>query len=178
MYKNNSEHAVPHDLLQKLAHLPKKIVALEGLEHTPSFVLHELCHERAFNLSKAAFFIDNPDFNHFKGVAGFDSSVAFGDAERMWQDPQSFISHLQGMSFNQLVRQSVQPSILKNGDFDPFKAQEIAQKLGIKVPAFRTWEMKHDNYGFLVYEYSGQKLDGVEEHLFNSLYLLNFCPLF
>ena len=82
------------------------------------------------------------------------------------------------MSFNQLVRQSVQPSILKNGDFDPFKAQEIAQKLGIKVPAFRSWEMKHDNYGFLVYEYSGQKLDGVEEHLFNSLYLLNFCPLF
>ena len=77
MYKNDSGHAVPHDLLQKLSHLPKKIVALEGLEHTPSFVLHELCNESAFNLSKAAFFIDNPDFNHFKGIAGFDAAAGF-----------------------------------------------------------------------------------------------------
>ncbi len=170
--------AVPGDLLQRLAHLPKKIVALDGIEHTPSFVLHELCGENAFNLSKAAFFIDNPDFNHFKGVAGYESATAFGSAEQKWQDPHAFISHIQGTSFNQLVLKSVEASILRDGEIDPFKAQELASKLGIKVPAFRAWEMKHDNFGFLIYEYSGQKIDGIEEHLHNSLYLLNFCPLF
>ncbi len=175
---NKDVRTMPSDLLQNLAHLPKKIVALEGIEHTPSFVLHELCGEKAFNLSKAAFFIDNPDFNHFKGVAGYEASTAFGNAEQKWQDPHAFINHIQNTTFNKLVLNSVQASILRDGEIDPFKAQELASKLGIKVPAFRAWEMKHDNFGFLIYEFAGQSLDGVEEHLYNSLYLLNFCPLF
>jgi len=166
-------------LMKSLAHLPKKIVSLDGIEHAPAFVLHELCHDNCFGLSKAAFFADSPDFNSAKGIAGFDPSHAPFNPDAMWQDPQSFIKFLnKDAQFNQKVRQMVTPSMFKNGELDPHAAQQLAQQLGFQNPAFRTWHMKHDNYGFLVYEYQGAPLDAsVQDQLNNSLYLLNFCPL-
>jgi hypothetical protein len=166
-------------LLSYLAHLPKKIVSLEGIEHTPAFVLHELCNENCFNLSKAAFFADSPDFNSLKGIAGFDGQEQFGKPEVMWQEPQSFIAHLNSKAhFNTQVRQVNKFSLFKNGTMSNEQAQELAKQLGFQNPAFASWQMKHDNFGFLVYEHQNQLLDGIQEQLDNSLYLLNFCPLF
>jgi hypothetical protein len=159
--------------------LPKKIVSLEGIEHTPAFVLHELCNESCFNLSKAAFLKDSPDFNSLKGIAGFDGQERFANANVMWQEPQSFIAHLNANApFNSQVRQINKYSLFKNGVMNNDEAHELAAQLGFKNPAFASWQMKHDNYGFLVYEHQDQLLDGIQEQLDNSLYLLNFCPLF
>ena len=58
-------------ILIHLSTLPQKILSLHGRADLAEFVLRDLCHERCFNLKKAAFFIDNPDFNHLKGIAGF-----------------------------------------------------------------------------------------------------------
>ena len=165
-------------LLNNLSHLPKKIVSLDGIENTPEFVLHELCHERCFNLSKAAFFVDNPDFDHVKGVAGFDAAAPFAGSDSIWSDPQAFSSHMQQVPFNKQVRSFSTTSIKKNGSLTAESVERIARELGIKNPASHAWEMKYDNHGFLIYEYNGSSLQGMEEHLNNRLYLLSFCPIF
>lgn len=163
-------------ILNNLAHLPKKIVSLEGIANTPEFVLHELCNEQCFNLKKAAFFVDNPDFNFLKGIAGFSAEEAYGH-DSIWQDPQSFTDHMSKAFFNQKVKGFSHHSISRAGAADE-AISRIAQDLGIAHPVSRSWTMKHDNHGFLIYEYQPQSVEGIEEHLDNSLYLLNFCPLY
>lgn len=176
--KNNDSFTKQSRLLNQLSHLPKKILSLEGSENTPAFVLHELCNEQCFNLSKAAFFVDSPDFNYIKGVAGFNDQEAFKDAHGMWQNPHAFIDHLQQASFNQSVRNYSGHSIKRTEAGSEDLIASIAEKLGIQNPAFYTWDMKHDNHGFLIYEKNEARLQGIEEHLENSLYLLSFCPVF
>ena len=70
-----------HNVLHHLTHLPRKIVSLNGAENLTEFVLHDLCQSRCFNLPKAAYFVNNPDFNCIKGVAGVHADELFqGDA--------------------------------------------------------------------------------------------------
>lgn len=175
MKKNEASHAT---LLNYLSHLPKKIVSLDGMSNTPEFILHELCQENCFNLSKAAFFVDNPDFNFLRGVAGFSSTEAYADAAKMWEQPHDFTDYMRRAEFNQRVKNMSLQSFKRGEALTDEAAATIARELGFKNPAFRSWQMKHDNHGFLVYEYNGSALPGIEEHLDNSLYLLNFCPLF
>jgi hypothetical protein len=174
--KNNEEKH--NQLLSYLSHLPKKIVALEGSSHTPEFILHELCNENCFNLSKAAFFVDNPDFDYLKGVAGFSMPEAYGGANGIWQEPQEFSEHMSKADFNQRVKSLSLQSLKRTEVLSNETVAQIAKELGFENPAYRFWQMKHDNHGFLVYEYNGSVLPGIEEHLDNSLYLLSFCPIF
>jgi len=175
MKKHEGTHTT---LLNYLSHLPKKIVALDGVGNTPEFILHELCNENCFNLSKAAFFVDNPDFDYLKGVAGFASSEAYVDPKGIWHDPQVFSEHMRNATFNQKVKNLSLQSLKKTEVLSEDAVTKIARELGFNNPAYRFWQMKHDNHGFLVYEYNGSALPGIEEHLDNSLYLLNFCPIF
>ncbi len=172
------EEASHNRLLNYLSHLPKKIVGLDGVGNTPEFILHELCNENCFNLDKAAFFVDNPDFNHLKGVAGFASAEAYTNHAGIWQDPHAFSEHMRSAEFNQKVKNLSLESLKRTEVLSDKAVASIAKELGFKNPAYRFWQMKHDNHGFLVYEYNGSALPGIEEHLDNSLYLLNFCPLF
>ena len=74
--KPNSLNDKHIDILDKLCHLPRKILSLHGHDNITELILHELCNEQCFNLEKAAYFIDNPDFDCFKGVAGHCRSQA------------------------------------------------------------------------------------------------------
>lgn len=175
MKKNEASH---NQLLSYLSHLPRKIVSLDGIGNTPEFILHELCNENCFNLSKAAFFVDNPDFNHLKGVAGFSSAEAYADHATIWDKPLEFSEHMQQAHFNQKVKNISLNSFKRADVLSDEAVLNVAHELGFKNPAYKSWQMKHDNHGVLVYEYNGSALPGIEEHLDNSLYLLNFCPLF
>ncbi len=163
-------------LLHKLSYLPRKIMSLEGNEKTPVFVLHELCNEDYFDLQKAAFFVDSPDFNYFKGIAGFTKPEAFASTD-IWQDPYKFIDHMQKASFNQQVRNMSRDSI-KNSSPSEKELQKLAHDLGFQTPKFHSWEMKHDNHGFLIYESVNAPISQLQDHLENSLYLFSFCPIF
>lgn len=175
MKGNEARH---NELLNYLSVLPKKIVALNGVGSVPEFILHELCHENCFNLSKAAFFVDNPDFDSLQGIAGFNASEAYAHGEGIWHNPHAFSEHMRNADFNQKVK-NLSLQSLKRTELLPDEAvATISKELGFKNPAYRSWQMKHDNHGFLVYEYNGSALPGIEEHLDNSLYLLSFCPLF
>src|ERR1700691_4148672 len=91
-------------MLSCLAALPKRILSLHGEDNVTEFVLHDLCHQDCFNLNKAAYFVDNPDFNCSKGVAGFSRDEPFNECEVIWSKADAFSEHMKKSAFNQRVR--------------------------------------------------------------------------
>jgi hypothetical protein len=165
------------DILSQLCKLPRKILSLQGHDNVTEFVLHDLCNERCFNFNKAAYFVDNPDFNCFKGIAGFSREEQYPN-EDIWVDANLFSSHMKNASFNQKVRNFTRESLMRTGEKDSEVVQEIAQELGLKNHAYCSWNMKHENHGLLIYQASEKPIKDKKEQLFNGVCLLSFCPIF
>ncbi|MEX0671762.1 MAG: hypothetical protein WD068_00230 [Candidatus Babeliales bacterium] len=166
-----------HTILQYVAGIPKKMVSVHGITNVPEFVLHELCHDGCFNIPRAAYFVDNPDFDHLKGVAGYNSTEGYMEHATMWQDPETFSLYMRSCPFNQAVRSCGRKSIRNNGSLTESVVEEIATDLGFNRPEILEWRLKHDNHGLLIYD-SSDALADLREHLEHSLYLLSFCPIF
>lgn len=166
------------DILYHLSCLPRKMVALHGADNVTEFVLHELCGERCFNLDKAAYFIDNPDFDCIKGVAGHARGEVLAADEDIWRDPHSFSEQMKQSPFNNAVRNFSHESFKKRGQNDDDIAKTVAQTLGITCHGFYSWDMKHDNHGIFVFERTCSLDQDVDEHLADGLVLLSFCPVF
>jgi hypothetical protein len=164
-------------LLRYLAEMPRNIIGLHHKENLAEFVLHELCHHNCFNLDKAAYLIDNADFDCLKGIAGFDTSESFNKS-KAWHNPDEFSKHMEKASFNTRVRDFER----KSGKFKLAPNQPlidtIAGELIITNPHFYTFPLKHDNTGIFVYE-KGGNTDMMEENdILNGLGLLGLCPVF
>ncbi len=166
-----------HDyVIDRLRQLPRKMLLLHGLGNVNEFVLHELA-KNCFNLKKAAYFIDNPDFNCVKGVAGV-SHAELNDVDDIWAQPEMFTQQMMQSPFNQHVRSFSCKSSKKHSEPYEKIAETIAQELGLNAYNFYCWNMKHDNHGFLVCE----KNDDTQEKLnddvvIDGLCLLGFCPI-
>jgi hypothetical protein len=165
-----------YKILLCLSCLPKKILTLHGAENTTEFVLHTLCGEQCFDFSKAAYFVDNPDFNCCKGVAGCCKTEQYQHPDDAWIDPETFSNHMKDAAFNKKVRQCSHASIT-NGLESAVK--DLAQELEIQEPAYYVWQLKNGNNGILIFERSDKDMhDDIEEHLEHGLSLLGFCPIF
>ena len=101
-----------HTLLSNLQQLPRKILLLPGTYNVPEFVLHELCNEKCFNVHKAAYFVDNPDFDCLKGVAGINHEEGV-IKDDIWSDPDRFSEKMKASPFNQKVRSVLHQSAHK-----------------------------------------------------------------
>lgn len=152
------------------------MVHIHGRDNISEFILHELCSEPCFNLRKAAYFVDNPDFNCLRGVAGFDNNQAFPDQE-IWQKPDEFSKHMHNASFNNTVR-SIQHESLTGHGRDNKVLKELAEKLGFGTCANCSWNMRYDNHGILMYEKNDPDDSIVDNHLLDGMSLLSFCPVF
>lgn len=176
MIVNESTLTTNYNTLTNLISLPKKMVHAHGLHEMADLVLHELCHPSCFNINKAAYFVDNPDFNCFKGVSGFDSSDLTGDYAITWEDPEHFFSHARDAHFNKNIR-SIERNSFKNKKMHEEELVEgLVRELGFKNHDFSSWNMRHGNHGLFIYE---KKDDSclLKDHLQNGLYLLSFCPV-
>lgn len=165
-----------YEQLSQLHQLPRKILLLHGTENMPEFVLHELCHEKCFNVHKAAYFVDNPDFDCLKGVAGINRDEVVG-AEDIWAHPDHFAEVMKASSFNQEVRnfmgQSVHKKQMAEGDI----THMLADLLHMNHPRLFCWAMKHDNHGFFIIEDDDANRIWDDGQLLNSVHLLGFCPV-
>jgi len=164
-------------MLSCLSGLPRRMLGLHGADNVTEFVLYDLCQKDCFNLTKAAYFVDNPDFNCTKGVAGF-SREERGDSCNIWENPHGFSSEMQGSQFNNKVRSVASCSLKKGGNLHDELAKNIARDLDFKNYAYCTWNMKHDNHGFVLYEKADAHDAFADEHLLNGLSLLSYCPIF
>lgn len=170
------KHSQNEHVLRILSRLPRNMMKMHGDENISEFVLHELCCKDCFNLSKAAYFVDNPAFNCLKGVAGFKQEEACQLQIPIWDEPSQFSAHMQSAPFNQKVRECVQYSCKNCENPDESIMQEIAKELEMDSFKYCTWDMKHDNHGYLIYQTCDQEPD--LDDLISGLSLLSFCPIF
>lgn len=170
-----------HQVLSRLTLLPRKIIALSDAEHMSEFILHELSHISCFNLEKAAYFVDNPDFDCFRGVAGYDQCEY--EVQEDIALPHTFYRHLGDCNFNKQVRAVGNGSYRKEQRPEEAILKALTSELVFKEPQCYVWPLKHDNYGVLVYELKESSCGNghaaeLKEHIENGLHLLGFCPLF
>jgi hypothetical protein len=164
-------------ITELLSSLPRKILGLHGRDNVVEFVLHELSRQECFDLEKAAYVIDNPDFDCLKGVAGFQRPEAYNFTSDIWTDPDSFSEHMKKSKYNNDVRCYHRNSGVKNGEKDEEIVKEIAHDLGFDKPFYYSWDMKHDNHGILLYE--KRDSDNCDcDYLLEGLCLIGFCPVF
>lgn len=176
------------ELYKRLARIPQKILALYDTENIADFVLHELCGDKCLNFSKAAYFIDNPDFDCFKGIGGYDNAQQHVSSEFIWSDVPGFHNHLNNCEFNKNVRNFYMPSIRlssskNNGhhkqELDEKAIAKISNDLGFSKPHYYIWKMKHDNHGVIIFQPSTSNGDlNIDEDVLASLCILGFCPIY
>lgn len=170
------EHEKLIRILNQLNKLPRKMLSIQNYDNATEFVLHELCNKNCFDIGKAAYFVDNPDFDMLKGVAGYSRPEAYA-VDDAWKDPSKFSAHMQSSPFNQKVRNFYHASMRKHHESDDAIVKLIAQEIGLKDPRYYSWDMKHDNHGLFVYEKTCEG-EGCVDYVKDSLCLLGFCPVF
>jgi len=167
-----------HEVLTRLSNLPRMILMLKERDNSPEFVLHDLCHPTCFNLHKAAYLVDNPDFDCVHGIAGFSRDEATIDTDDIWENQDEFSNVMQASRFNNNVRQIERASLKRSNGSEQEVVQELAQLLDISQPTACTWNMKHDNYGMLIFERAAFDDSELDEYLVNGVSLLSFCPIY
>jgi len=170
------EHEELVRILDCINKIPRKMLHIQNYDNVTEFVLHELCHTRCFDIGKAAYFVDNPDFDLLKGVAGYARPEAYA-GDDVWDNPSQFTAHMQGAPFNQKVRRFHHASMRKNKESDDAIVDLISHELDLKKPRYYSWDMKHDNHGLFVYEKTC-KGDECVDYVKDGLCLLGFCPVF
>ena len=174
--ENKISHAAEGQLLQHLGNLRKMIVHNHELENLSEFVLYDLCNGPAVRVNKAAYFINNPDFNMLRGIAGYHKNES--GLHDSWNHQKQFIAAMKNSAFNQKVRNKLQESFNRGEIFEQYLVRKLADYLEISNPSYHIWNLKHANHGLLVYEASEKQSKEVENHLHDSLYYLSFCPVF
>lgn len=164
-------------LLSHLGNSSKYMIQHHHRDNLSEFVLHDLCSEQGFKIRKAAYLINNPDFACLKGIAGYYNPEMFlGES---WQNPKDFTSHMLKSPFNQHVRLFMDTSLptINSKDFSKKQLQGIVDYLEIEDAAYHTWQSKHNNQGLFIFERPQDEIVH-QEHLYNFLHMLSFCPVF
>jgi hypothetical protein len=164
-------------LLRCFTHLPRQILSLHELDNATEFVLHSLCDEGCLNLQKAAYFVDNPDFNCLKGVAGFSREDEVYTCDTILSDPGHFNDHIDQCEYNQKIRTITVPSARRNGESNERLIARLADLLEMEKPAAHSWNIKHDNFGLLIYQHDGATDRNFHEEFLHGLSILGFCPV-
>jgi hypothetical protein len=173
--KSHGESPRHPEVLARLSLLPRKMIRCYSAQHMSEFVFHELCHLQCFDLGKAAYFVDNPDFDCLQGVAGYDK--AEHTAHHDLDCHSDFADHLGECTFNKKIRGLSKKSFKRAKISERDILKEFTQALAMQDACVYVWPLKHDNYGIIIYERSPCPED-LHEHIKNGLHFLSFCSLF
>jgi hypothetical protein len=171
------KHANYDAILHCFTHLPKQILTLHEIDNVTEYVLHSLCQEGCLNFSKAAYFIDNPDFNFLKGIAGFDKDDEIYTCESIIAEDGSVFTERNNCSYNQKVREITISSPKRNGEPHEKMLEKLVEVLDMSNPSYHSWNIKHDNFGLLIYECSNELDQKLHEEFLHGLSILGFCPV-
>lgn len=177
--KHNNSQKADNFLVQNLLGLPEKILKYYYLDDLSQMVLHHISADSCFNLDKSAYFIDNPDFDHLQGIAGFSKEESSLNPVDLWSDPNKIKNKIRNGSFINKIRKYFDSSFArKKIKFnDSVEITDLGKKIGLNNPEFCGWEMKHGNFGLLIFE-SGSPLPESRKKILKDVApLLSFCPI-
>ena len=179
MRHKNDQKDMNNLLVENLLGLPEKILKFYYLDDLSQMVLHHISCDDCFGLDKSAYFIDNPDFDHLQGVAGFSKDESVYHNSDFWKDPANIKDKIKDTSFLNKIRRYLDTSFArKKIDFhNSREILELGNKIGIKHPDFCCWEMKHGNYGLLIFESKSPLSVEKKKILKDVAPLLSFCPI-
>ena len=167
-------------VMNRLIDLPNKISRNYDLQYLPQLVLHYIGHKDCFDLKKAAYFADNPDFDHFLGAAGYDQNeCCYDNLDNLWSEPSKYLTHSEDGNFHNKIQKILRTSFKKQGASlsNSEDLSLLAKELGMESPNIVSWDLKHGNHGVLMYE-TNKTLDQQNADLLEkALSFLNFCPL-
>lgn len=171
--KNSHNH---YEALLRLGNIPEKMIMTHGCENLAEFVLHELCHESCIAFSKIAFFVDNPDFNCFKGIAGISHNERFTQSDA-WNNVTDFSEHMRNALFNQSIRSIARESVIRTGSQWEQCANNLGETITVENPGWFMFSAKHGNTGLLVFTPNTLN-DHTRMTLAAGSSLLGLCPVF
>ena len=164
-------------ILETLTSIPRKILLYNEVQDLPQIVLHNISHDGVFGFDKAVYLIDNPDFDCLKGVAGFSRDECKFHSEDVWNDPVHFHEHMKCACYNSQMKQFLRNG-LKRKDVDTHDENdliELGNVLGMKNPAFLSWNMRHGNQGILLFQLNEQNFEKKKNLLMQAGPLLSLC---
>ena len=180
--KNNSNkfQSDDHRLISHLSGLLGKVLQHHDVDGLPDMILHELGHDSCFGLKRATYLVDNPDFNHLLGVAGYCKEECPCHKENLWETPNTFKEDMKNAYYHNDVKKFLHDS-LKRKDIDLSSVKDVehlGKHLGIANPAYFAWNMKHGNHGLLLFEETEKPIGEWRESLLaNVAALLSFCGI-
>jgi hypothetical protein len=162
-------------LIENLSSLPHRILQNHHLEALSQMILHELSHDQCFGLKRAVYLVDNPDFDHLVGAAGFSCDECALHKKDLWGSPESFVKDMKVAHFHNDVKTFIHHSLRKK-DFDlnnAIEVKELGSFVGINNPQIVSWGMKHGNHGILMFESDKDIPEWRRQMLQNSVALLS-----
>ena len=166
-------------LVDRIATLPHKILEHHHLGELSQMLLHELGHNDTFGLKKAVYLVDNPDFDHLLGSAGFCEKECPLHKPNLWAEPNSFSSDMKDAHFHNDIRKFLRQS-LKRQDInlnDARDIDELGRSMGLDNPQFFSWNMKHGNHGLLIFEKDQEMTPWHRRMFMNAAALLSLCGI-
>lgn len=166
------------ELVNSLLIIPQKIVQHQSAEGLAQAILHEIAGPQGFALKRAAYIVDNPDFDCMKGVAGFCKNDAL-DTSGMWDRLGSFVNDSKQASFVKEVCRFEDKS-LRRRDIttkDHPEIFRIADGFGINQPQTMSWGIKHDNHGLFLFEPGDNVCVWRHALLANVVAMLGLCAI-
>jgi hypothetical protein len=163
-------------VVHRLTRIPRQLLHTTEYENLAELVLGELCHQQCFNVSRAAYFVDNPEFNCARGVAGYDERDHSDRAESCWIERDAFGLRMKCSSFNEKVR-SLAPFSISRAAERSYALAQLADALEISVPSVTFFDMPHQNKGFVLFEKPEADITELESFWEDACSLLAFCPL-
>jgi len=164
-------------VVERISYLPHKILQNHHIHGLSQLILHELGHSNCFGLKRAVYLVDNPDFDHLIGAAGFCHKECEFHQPDLWKAPTSFAKDMKFAYFHNDMKKLVLPS-LKRKDINLHDANEIkvlGQWTGMENPQSISWNMKHGNHGILIFEKDSDLSPWKQELLRNAVALLSLC---
>jgi hypothetical protein len=166
-------------LADHLSRLPHRILQHHHLETLPQMILHELGHDKGFGFKRAVYLVDNPDFDHLVGAAGFCKDECKHHQKDLWINPSTFCHDMKQASFHHEARQLALCSLARKdvNIQDAPGVKEIGEKLGMQHCEVFSWNMKHGNHGILICD-PGRELEPWRRALLsNFVALLSLCGM-
>lgn len=173
--ENNYDHVLA---LQSLIALPQKILSRHDMNNLTECVLYELCHNSCLGLNQAAYFVDNPDFDQFKGIAGISRSEHPTENYCIWDDSEKFRDCMNQSHFNEKVKNILTKSQKKSTKAESEFVSDIAKELEFKNHNFHVLDIKHGNRGFFMYQPIKNNSKELQSLIADAVSFLGFCPLF
>lgn len=166
-------------LIDHLTKIPHCMLRNHEIDSLAQIILYMLSHADCFSFKRAAYFIDNPDFDCLKGGAGFQHEEVFVSPNLMCHSPQPYLERLSSSQYNKQVRDIARPSIKRQCDNinDSADFTTLCKDLGVTNAECVCWPLKHGNWGVLIFEHDSV-LDPARRGLLdNAVSLLGFCPV-